>query len=79
MWGMAFLKIIQMTLLIIGNALFPTASENVDPLRGQGPEDGVMLHAGGSLTLVKLASPRGEANRQAGPLVKGLTDKFRTG
>ena len=76
---MAFLEIVQMILLIIGNALFPTAGEDVDPFSGQSPEDGVMLHTGGSLTLVKLASPRGKANRQAGPLVKGLTDKFRTG
>src|SRR6185295_9661492 len=65
---MAFFEIVHLILFIIGNTLFPTAGENVDPLTGQGPEDVVMLLAGGSLTLVRLASPRGKANPQTRPL-----------
>ena len=55
---MTFFEIVQMILLIIRNTVFPTAGEDVDPLSGQGPEDGMMLHTGGSLALVKVASPR---------------------
>ena len=33
---MTFFEIVQMRLFIIGNMVFPTAGEDVDPLSGQG-------------------------------------------
>src|SRR6516165_6493076 len=72
-------KRVDVSSLVVGRAILPTAKQNPNPLVGQRAECGVMIVAAAALLIVVRARPPRKPNRLIGEFVKGLLHEFRAG
>jgi hypothetical protein len=67
------LESFEVSIGIVGNAIFPAGKQDADPFKGQSPYGNVVTFAPGDLGFVVSLSPGAEADRMASELVKSLS------
>ena len=63
---------LEISIGIVGDAVFPASKQDTDPFEGQGAHGDVVIFASGDLGLVVELSPGAETDRVGSELVKRL-------
>jgi len=71
-------KALEVTGVVVGDAVFPATKSNANPLEGERSHSGVVARPAFALLFIISPSPATKADGVAGPFLECLTQELRT-